>query len=197
MTSLTPVPEEVHPLPPFLPAGMRLLMLGAFPPPRARWSMEFFYPNFINDMWRIFGHVFFADKAHFVAEGARTFRLDELRRFLTEKRIGCYDTALRVRRLRGNASDKFLEVAEPADIPALLRAFPTCEALLTTGQKATDTLRTLFDVPEPAVGEGSTFAFEGRTLTLYRLLSSSRAYPMKLERKAEAYARVFSVLGML
>ena len=50
---------EVHPLPPFAPEGAKMLMLGSFPPPRARWKMDFFYPNFQNDMWRIFGVVFF------------------------------------------------------------------------------------------------------------------------------------------
>jgi len=39
------VPVERHPLEPFLPGNARLLMLGSFPPPRKRWSMEFFYPN--------------------------------------------------------------------------------------------------------------------------------------------------------
>lgn len=27
--------------------------------------MRFYYPNFQNDMWRIFGWLFFADKHHF------------------------------------------------------------------------------------------------------------------------------------
>ena len=46
-----PVTER-HPLEPFLPQNARILMLGSFPPPKARWSMEFFYPNWINDMWQ-------------------------------------------------------------------------------------------------------------------------------------------------
>ena len=48
--------SERHPLEPFLPKNAKILMLGSFPPPKARWSMEFFYPNWINDMWRIFGY---------------------------------------------------------------------------------------------------------------------------------------------
>ena len=43
---------EEHPLEPFLPANAKLLMLGSFPPQKKRWSMEFFYPNLQNDMWR-------------------------------------------------------------------------------------------------------------------------------------------------
>ena len=62
------IQTEKHPLEPFLPEGARILMLGSFPPKRERWSMDFFYPNFINDMWRITGHIFFGDKDHFIAE---------------------------------------------------------------------------------------------------------------------------------
>ena len=53
---------ETHPLPPFLPPHAQLLMLGSFPPPRERWKMDFYYPNFQNDMWRIFGCVFFDNR---------------------------------------------------------------------------------------------------------------------------------------
>jgi len=35
------------------------------------------------------------------------------------------------------------------------------------------------------------FAFEGRTLRLYRMPSSSRAYPMAVEKKAEFYRQMF------
>ena len=49
---------EQHPLEPFLPGNARLLMLGSFPPQKKRWSMEFYYPNWNNDMWRITGFPF-------------------------------------------------------------------------------------------------------------------------------------------
>lgn len=58
---------ERHPLEPFVPEGAKILMLGSFPPKKERWSMEFFYPDFINDMWRIMGLVFFDDREHFIA----------------------------------------------------------------------------------------------------------------------------------
>ena len=44
---------EWHPLRPFLPPNARVLFLGSFPPPRQRWCIDFFYPNYINDHWRI------------------------------------------------------------------------------------------------------------------------------------------------
>ncbi len=59
---------ETHPLEPFLPSAAKLLMLGSFPPPVNRWSMDFYYPNFQNDMWRIMGLIFFSDKEYFIRD---------------------------------------------------------------------------------------------------------------------------------
>ena len=182
---------ERHPLQPFLPAATRLLMLGSFPPARKRWSMDFFYPNFTNDMWRIFGICFFADKLHFVDGEHKTFHQQDIERFLTKQGIGIYDTATVVRRTKNTASDKDLEVIEPTDIAALLRAVPTCCAVVTTGQKATDVLCATFNIAQPSVGSFTDFTFEERQMRLYRMPSSSRAYPMKVERKAEYYQRMF------
>ena len=135
----TPATER-HPLRPFLPQGARLLMLGSFPPPRTRWSMDFFYPNYINDMWRVMGLVFYADKNYFVDEARRTFRLDLLIPFLEHRGIALFDTATAVRRLKDNASDKFLEITERTNIAALIHAMPCLQTLCTTGQRATETL---------------------------------------------------------
>ncbi len=44
------------------------------------------------------------------------------------------------------------------------------------------------------MGEYTEFTFEGRKLKLYRMPSSSRAYPMKLEKKAEYYQKMFEEL---
>lgn len=187
---------EQHPLEPFLPEGARLLMLGSFPPARRRWCMDFFYPNFINDMWRIFGIVFFNDKEHFVDCAGGTFRRDDIIRFLTEKGIALYDTACAVRRTKNTASDKDLEIVRETDLDALLRRLPSCSAVVTTGQKATDVFTAHFGIKPPKVGGSSPFTFCGRGLRLYRMPSSSRAYPMKVERKAGYYAEMFVTEGL-
>ena len=188
---------ERHPLPPFLPQHARILMLGSFPPPRKRWSMDFFYPNMQNDMWRIFGLLFFNDREHFVDTAHKRFDQPRLERFLTERGVALYDTASAVVRLQDNASDKYLDVVEKTDVAQLLRQLPECVAIVTTGQKATDTLRATFHADEPPVGGSSAFSFEGRQLRLYRMPSSSRAYPLKLEKKAEAYGRMMREVGLL
>lgn len=183
--------NEVHPWEPFLPDGCRLIMLGSFPPARKRWSMDFFYPNFINDMWRIMGICFYDDKLHFVDEERKTFRLDIIIPFLNDKGIGMYDTAHTVRRLKNTASDKDLEVVEPTNLDLLLQRAPDCRAVVTTGQKATDIFCSHFGMVQPSVGSYSSFEFEGREMRLYRMPSSSRAYPMKIEKKAEKYQQMF------
>ena len=192
-------PIETHPLPPFTPPNAKLLMLGSFPPPKARWKMDFYYPNFQNDMWRIFGLVFFADKDYFVAAGGKAFKEGLIRDFLQEKGIAISDTAYQVVRLQGNASDKFLQIVKPLDLAALLAPMPRCDVVMTTGELATDTLLSLMPPPtaKPAIGAYSEAEFAARRLRLYRLPSSSRAYPLPLAEKAAAYARFFAEIGLL
>ena len=108
--SPTPIPTEEHPLQPFLPPHARLLMLGSFPPQKKRWCMDFYYPNFINDMWRIMGYIFHGDRNWFVDERAKCFKKEMIVEFLLDKGIALYDTASAIRRLQDNAADKFLEV---------------------------------------------------------------------------------------
>ena len=188
---------EKHPLEPFLPAKAKLLMLGSFPPQKKRWSMEFYYPNLNNDMWRIFGILFFDDKDYFLNETRKAFCRERIIDFLNEKGIALFDTASSIRRLQDNASDKFLEVVEATDVTALLRQLPECKAIVTTGQKATDTLRQQINIEEPKVGDYSEFIFEGRAMRLYRMPSSSRAYPLALDKKATAYRIMYQDLQIL
>ncbi len=173
---------EWHPLRPFLPENARVLFLGSFPPPRRRWCVDFFYPNYINDHWRIEGLVFFGDKNYFVDPERRCFRLDRIIPFCVERGLAFYDTATAVRRLAGNASDKFLEVVQPTDIQQLAARLPRLQAMAVTGEKAFQTLS--------AVMPG----WDGR---IFRLPSSSRAYPLPLEKKADAYRQFFRHLGLI
>ena len=174
---------ETHPFEPFLPQNARLLMLGTFPPSEKRWAMKFYYPNFTNDMWRIFGLCYFGDKTHFVLQDRKTYNLDAIIPFLQREGIAMYDT----------------------DLSAMLLRLPHCRAVLTAGQLATTIACRQFNIPEPKVGEyvefhlppstihhpPSTIHPPLSTLRLYRMPSSSRAYPMSIERKAAYYQTVF------
>ena len=190
--------KERHPFEPFLPAGARMLFLGSFPPQPHRWCMPFYYPNWINDFWRIMGLLHFGDKDHFCIPGEKRFDEAGIRQFCTAEGLAFYDTACEVRRLRDNASDAFLEVVTPSDIPGLLRRIPACRDLVTTGEKATGIVAERFDCQPPAVGEyvkiAANAAIPGSdraSLRFWRMPSTSRAYPLPLERKAEFYRRLF------
>lgn len=189
--------SEIHPLRPFLPANAVVLMLGSFPPARSRWSMDFYYPNIQNDMWRIMGLLFFGDRDALLAGDRRRFDRDRIVTFCRERGIALSDTAAEAVRLRDNAADRFLEITARRDIGALLDSLPAVRAVVTTGQKATDTFRLGFECDEPKTGFGVPFVHGDRHLTLYRMPSSSRAYPMRLDVKAEVYGRMFREIGML
>lgn len=191
---------EEHPLQPYLPQNLRVLFLGSFPPPRIHWSMDFFYPNYINDHWRIMGLIFFHNKDYFVDSEQRTFRLPLILKFLQEMGIGYYDAATSVRRLRDNASDKFLEIATATDIPSLVRPYPTLQVIATTGEKSCQTICNTLGLSElPKVGKHIVInnllsSNSTSPILLWRLPSSSRAYPLALEKKASFYADMFQTL---
>ena len=189
---------ELHPLGFFLPENTRVLMLGSFPPPKARWSMEFYYPNFQNDMWRILGLIFYGNKDYFIRKDKKAFSEEKAKAFCFDKGIGLGDTAMEVIRLKANASDKFLEVIRPIDLEKVLSQIPECVAIVVTGQKAMDTiLSVLPDTEEAKVGSFTAFACKGKAMRLFRMPSSSRAYPKPLEEKATVYREMFTTLGLL
>lgn len=180
---------EKHPFEPFLPAGAHILFLGSFPPQPHRWCMPFYYPNWSNDFWRIMGLVFFADKNHFCIGAEKRFDEPAVRAFCEREGLAFYDTAYEVKRLKDNASDAFLEVVTPSDVQALLRQIPSCKAVVTTGKKASEIVANLFGCKVPAVGESVLLEQKVR---FWRMPSTSRAYPLSIEKKAEAYSRLFA-----
>lgn len=196
---MTDIKIETHPLQPFLPHNAKLLMLGSFPPPQSRWKMDFYYPNYQNDMWRIFGLIFFEDKDHFLDLPNKRFKEQQIRGFLTEIGVAIFDTAYQVKRLQGNASDKFLEIVTATDLSQLLEQIPKCHTIMTTGDKATDTLMQHFpeQINKPMIGQSVQVNYANRELNLYRLPSSSRAYPLALDKKADAYQQFFQTIGLL
>ena len=52
--------------------------------------MEFFYPNFINDFWRIIGLVFFGEKEHFVVPGERRFDRERIVDFCKDNNVNVH-----------------------------------------------------------------------------------------------------------
>ncbi|OOS26748.1 DNA glycosylase [Moraxella porci DSM 25326] len=190
------MPIETHPLAPFTPPNSQVLILGSFPPPQMRWKMPFYYPNFNNDFWRIMGLVFFDDKDHFINTADKSFYQDKIEQFLADTGIAISDTAYQIKRLQNNASDKFLEVITPMDIERILAKLPNCTSIITTGAKATQILCDTYAATAPKVGQSVELIIDNKAITLYRLPSSSRAYPLSLDKKAAAYRLVFECLNL-
>ena len=185
---------ESHPWPPFIPANARVLVMGTFPPQPKRWSMDFYYPNRTNDFWPMMGLIFYGDKDALRKEGSRDFDVEAIKRLLNERGTALNDTGRKVRRLKGNASDKFLEIVEPVPLYDLLTLMPQCKTIATTGEKAAGVVADLTGTVLPKMGQHVVSA-DG--LDIWRMPSTSRAFPMKLEAKAEYYATLFRAAGIL
>ena len=157
--------------------------------------MDFFYPNFNNDFWRIMGLVHFGDAGRFVAPGGRRFNCEAVVEFCRGAGLAFYDTASRVNRLKDNASDAFLQILEPTDVGALLSQIPECHTVVTTGGKASEQFFELLGADSPAAvpapGTYADVVAFGRAVRWWRMPSTSRAYPLPLHAKAAAYAQLW------
>ncbi len=148
-------------------------------------------------MWEIMGSVFYGDSQRLVDAEHKSFRLEDIIALLNKHGIAIFDTACAVRRLSGNASDKDLEIVKKTDIPALLSKIPLCHDIVCTGQKSFSVLTEDYGVPVPQMGSYNEFTIAARPMRLWRMPSSSRAYPMPLAEKANYYRRMMKETGLL
>ncbi|MDR2382732.1 MAG: uracil-DNA glycosylase family protein, partial [Prevotellaceae bacterium] len=133
----------------------------------------------------------------FVDEANKSFKKEAIIEFLTEKHIAIYDMAEEVIRHKDNASDKDLEIIKPLDIIGVIARLPDLQNIVATGQKSADTLiqqlhLANIEVDYPKVGENVSFSTQNRNIRIYRMPSSSRAYPLSLEKKAIMYGKTLT-----
>lgn len=188
---------ERHPWAPFLPKNSRVLILGSFPPPRARWSMDFYYPNITNDFWKMIGFIFFNDEKHFIIKESKQFNQSAIKLFLEEKGIALYDAATAIQRKKGNASDLHLKIIEATDIPTLLSLIPHCRTIAVTGEKSAQTVLAPYNIAAPAIGKSVEISQINNGIRLFRMPSTSRAYPIALDKKAAYYRELFIEVGII
>lgn len=147
-------------------------------------------------MWKIMGLLFYENPAYFV-EQPKKYNETAIRAFCLERGIALGDTALQVVRLTDNASDKHLEVIQPIALEEVLAKIPLCHTIAVTGQKAMDTLKSSLHIKEePAIGQFVHFTLGAKTCKLYRMPSTSRAYPLALKKKADYYRLLFEELNL-
>ena len=184
---------EYHPWDPYVPKDARYLFLGTFPPKPERWSMPFFYPNKINDFWRVMGLIFMNERDALWDKETSRFDLSAIKSLLDREGIALWDTAMAVKRLRDNASDKYLEIVEPINLALLLDKYPTITSVIATGEKAAGVVAAQAGVDIPAIGEPVDCRVGEHAIRLWRMPSTSRAYPLSLDKKASAYRQVFGL----
>ena len=153
--------------------------------------MPFYYPNKTNDFWRIMGLLFMGNRDALWNNEQGKFDLDAIRSLLNQEGIALWDTAMAVRRLKDNASDKFLEIVEPIDLEALLDQHPSITTVITTGEKASGVIVAQAGIEVPAIGVPVAVQVGCHHITFWRMPSTSRAYPLPLEKKAAAYSKLF------
>ena len=138
------------------------------------------------------GLIFMGDRDALWNKGVGKFDLDAIKALLNREGIALWDTAMAVRRLRDNASDKFLEIVEPIDLASLLAAHSSITRIVATGEKAAGVVADQAGVDVPPIGMPVECAIGGHEFVFWRMPSTSRAYPLSLEKKAAAYRLVFS-----
>lgn len=187
---------EYHPWPAFVPDGARTLIMGTFPPGNHRWSMDFYYPNATNDFWRIMSLIYLGDPGKLYDADSKTYDLDRIKSLMAEHHIALNDSCAAVRRLKGNASDKFLEVVAPVDLKALVERMPDLVNIATTGEKAAQVIADITGTQPPKMGEyvvmPANTLCPHAPIKIWRMPSTSRAYPMRLEEKAKFYQRLLN-----
>ncbi|MEE6028780.1 DNA glycosylase [Avibacterium paragallinarum] len=190
---------ETHPFPAILPPHATVMMMGSFPPKEEKRCMEFHYPNFQNDMWRVYGAVFFGRADYFQVPNEKRFDAERIKQFLWDRGIALCPTVRKAIRLQDNASDKFLKVVETVNLSEVLPQVPHCNWIFTTGGKATEILLSLLPekVKEPKTNSFIPYPYPNFTLNLYRLPSTSRAYPLAFEKKVAAYCAFFKKANII
>ena len=83
---------------------------------------------------------------------------------------------------------------EPVPLYDLLGQMPDCRTVVTTGEKAAGVIASITSTEIPRMGRYVTGA-DG--LEIWRMPSTSRAYPLPLSQKAEYYADLFRHIGIL
>lgn len=159
--------------------------------------MDFFYPNRQNDMWRIWAYIATGDKNAFMLPDGKTFDKEKIVDFCLKIGLALTDTGEEVVREKGNASDAHLTVVKPRDFSALLHRIPLCRDIVLTGEKAVATLGATVGFKKIELGEYITTGFFGCETRIWRMPSSSRAYPRPIEWKAGYYRRVLDFVNTL
>ena len=163
--------SEVHPLAPFLPDGARVLMLGQLSAQARALVDGILLPQ--------------SSKRHVADHGAALFRRQgpfpgrsqafrpRTHPWLFAGRSGWRST-IRPAKSSAFGTTPRTTSCKSCDRPTwcgLLDRLPECRAVVTTGEKATETLVGQLRCQRPAVGGSAPFEYAGRRMQLFRMPS--------------------------
>ena len=88
-----------------------------------------------------------------------------------------------------------MQVIERINLSEIITQIPDCKSIISTGDKSAEIVADILGVKTPAVGEFVEAVFSNRTIRLYRMPSTSRAFPLKIEVKVQAYEVIKGIVG--
>jgi G:T/U-mismatch repair DNA glycosylase len=186
---------EKHPAWEYEFPGIRVLLLGNFPPHKKRWDYEFFYPNKQNNFWKILAAINGTPLKEMKGEAA----VRERKAILKDLKVGVYNLAKVIRRKNDSARDTDIQILEYVDIFQVIRKHPKLRKIILAGFAAssstTKTFLQLLDqhnIPhdKPSMIKAGTefkIKIDKRIIACVILNSTSTAFPIKLEKLVEQF----------
>lgn len=187
--------EEIHPdwyhdIP-----VMKILILGNFPPHRKRWDYEFYYPNKLNNFWRILASVSGKPLKEMKGEAA----VLERKRLMEKLRVGVYNIAKTIQRKGHSARDTDIKITEFNDVLSIIYKHKELRKIILAGYSAKNSATRKFmeylvlnKIPfeKPAqIKPGAEFKIKlkNRKIQCVILNSTSTAFPIKQEKLIEQF----------
>lgn len=175
--------------------GMRVMILGNFPPHPKRWDYEFFYPNKQNNFWKVLASLNNSSLKSVEGKAA----VIERRKIMRDLKVGIYNLACVVKRKNQSARDTDIDILEYIDIVSLIKKQKKLKKIILAGFAAkSSTARTFLKLLDeqkiaydrPAVIKAGTefkLKLKNRTIDCVILNSTSTAFPIKLAALVEQF----------
>jgi G:T/U-mismatch repair DNA glycosylase len=183
-------PDWYHDIP-----EMKVMILGNFPPHRKKWDYEFYYPNKINNFWKVLAAL--AGKPLKEMKGGPA--VEERKRIMEKLKVGVFNIAKSIKRKGVSARDTDIEIVEYNDLVSVLKKHKELRKIVLAGYSAPNSTARKFieyldlqgiSFERPTlIKMGSTFKirFENREIECVILNSTSTAFPIKLDVLVEQF----------
>jgi G:T/U-mismatch repair DNA glycosylase len=187
--------EEPHPWPPFIPANASKLILGTFPTNESnRTAYEFFYPNPLNDFWKVLFEVAGKDLNKYVTSEPVEIR----KQILSDLKLGIADIGKRILRQKNSSEDENLFPIEFTDIFSLLENHQTIAKIIITSSSGANSVLSWFQqyctlndinfvIKKGNLPITSRFVFNNREIVVDIISSPSRLSPIRGDRLFQMY----------